>query len=391
MWGISRRPRRILVEQARCEGQGVAAREEDVADLGRAPQILQLGLVVAAAEVLGRVADDARAGAVPAVRRALRRDEHEHPVRIAVHEPWDGRVAVLREGVLHHRRERFLLAPERDDLAPDGVFGVVGIDEADEVRGDVHPELVRRGQALALLVGERQHGAQRLEVVDAVRELPAPVVPALIGDIGPDLRAVAALGPSIRVDRTRRVTRVHPRVAGVDGSLHASPERPRLGPCVRLVGGGDDTPRSRTLPTGARTQREGPQGDPQRDVRVIHIYPFVAVRFGPSGSRGPCGPWSRARAQRESAGCGALIQSIPVARDGSPEIVGASSSFPAMAILQGLGLPSLETRPFRRTNDANTVERDGRCRRSSRDVWRTRRRADARGVLPDPEPSSRSG
>ena len=52
-------------------------------------------------------------------------------------------MAVLREAVLHHRRERLLLAPERDHLAADRVVGVVRIDEADEIRGDVHPELVR--------------------------------------------------------------------------------------------------------------------------------------------------------------------------------------------------------------------------------------------------------
>ena len=62
------------LEQLRGEGQAVAARDEHVADLRRAADVVELRLVVAAVEVLGRVADDPAPGAVPAVRRALRRD-----------------------------------------------------------------------------------------------------------------------------------------------------------------------------------------------------------------------------------------------------------------------------------------------------------------------------
>ena len=56
-----------LLEQLRREGQAVAAGDEHVADLRRPAQVLELGLVVAAVEVLGRVADDARPRAVAAV------------------------------------------------------------------------------------------------------------------------------------------------------------------------------------------------------------------------------------------------------------------------------------------------------------------------------------
>ncbi len=123
-----------LLEQLRRKGQAVAAGDQDVADLRRPAQVLELRLVVAAVEVLGRVADDARPRAVPAVRRALRRDEHQDPVRVAVDEPGHRGVAVLGERVLHHRGEGVVLGRDRDDLAADGVVGVVGVDEADEVR-----------------------------------------------------------------------------------------------------------------------------------------------------------------------------------------------------------------------------------------------------------------
>ena len=156
------------LEELRRERQAVAAGDQDVADLRRAAQVLELGLVVAAVEVLGRVADDPRPGAVAAVARALGRDQHQDAVRVAMDEPGHRRVAVLGERVLHHRGERLLLAAERDDLAADRVVRVVGVDQADEVRRDVDPELVRRGQALALLVGQVQDLLDLGEVVDPV-------------------------------------------------------------------------------------------------------------------------------------------------------------------------------------------------------------------------------
>ena len=148
------------LEQLRRERQAVAAGDEHVADLRRPAQVLELRLVVAAVEVLGRVADDPRPRAVAAVARALGRDQHQDAVRVAVDEARDRRVAVLGERVLHHRREGLLLAAERDDLAADRVVRVVRVDQADEVRRDVDAELVGRGQALALLVGQVRGSAR---------------------------------------------------------------------------------------------------------------------------------------------------------------------------------------------------------------------------------------
>jgi hypothetical protein len=47
-----------LLEELRGEGQAVAARDQHIAHLRRPAQVLELGLVVAAVEVLGRVAHD---------------------------------------------------------------------------------------------------------------------------------------------------------------------------------------------------------------------------------------------------------------------------------------------------------------------------------------------
>ena len=56
---------------------------------------------------------------------------------------------------------------------------------------DVDPELVRRAQARPLLVGQLQDLLDLLEIVDPVAELPAPVVPLLVRDVGPQRRAPA--------------------------------------------------------------------------------------------------------------------------------------------------------------------------------------------------------
>ena len=179
------------LEELRGERQAVAARDQHVADLRRPADVVELRLVLAAVEVLGRVADDPAPRAVPAVARALRRDQHQDAIGVAVDEPRDGRVPVLGEAVLHHPGEAAQLAAERDDLAPDRVLGILGVDEADEVGRDVDAELVGGGQALALLVGQLQDLLDLGELVDAVRELPLPVVPLLVGNVLPHRGAAA--------------------------------------------------------------------------------------------------------------------------------------------------------------------------------------------------------
>ena len=78
------------LEQLGRERQAVTTADEHVAHLRRPAQVLQLRLVIPAVEVLGRVAHDPGPGAVAAVARALGRDEHQHPVGIAMDEPGTG-------------------------------------------------------------------------------------------------------------------------------------------------------------------------------------------------------------------------------------------------------------------------------------------------------------
>jgi hypothetical protein len=205
------------LEQLRSERQAVAAGDQDVTDLGCAAEVLELGLVLARVEVLGRVADDPAAGAVAAVARTLGRHEHQDPVGVAMDEPGHGRVAILGEAVLHHRREGLGLAAERDDLAPDRVARVVGVDEAGEVGRDVDPELVLGREAGALVVGQVEDRPDLVDGVDPVAELPAPVVPLCVGHVGPQRGAAAAGRLAIGPERLRRVARVDPRLLGDGG------------------------------------------------------------------------------------------------------------------------------------------------------------------------------
>ena len=83
------------VHQLGSQHHRVAAGEQHVANLGRALDIVDLGVEISPAEGLGRVADDAAAGAVAAVAGALGGHQHEHAIRIAMHQAGHGRVLVL--------------------------------------------------------------------------------------------------------------------------------------------------------------------------------------------------------------------------------------------------------------------------------------------------------
>ena len=225
MCGISRRPLRIDFEEFRGECQAVAAGDEDVPDLRRSAQILELRLVVLAVEVLGRVTDDPRPSAVAAIARALGRDQHQDAVRVAMDEARDRGVAVLGERVLHHAGEGAVLAGGRDDLQADGVVRVLGVDQAHEIGRDVDPELVRHREALALFVGQLEDLLDLLEVVDPIAELPAPVVPLLVGNVLPDRSAAADGRGAVRAKRASGVGEVDEWSLG-------------RGPGGRLVGDG---------------------------------------------------------------------------------------------------------------------------------------------------------
>ena len=78
-----------------------------------------------------------------------------------------------------------------NDLPADGAGGIVGVHQAGEVRGDVQPEDALGTCALAFTVGQSNHFLQFGDAVDAVFQLPFPVVPLLVGHVLPLGGAVA--------------------------------------------------------------------------------------------------------------------------------------------------------------------------------------------------------
>jgi hypothetical protein len=78
------------VEQGRLHSERVAAGEQHVPHLGRAPDVVKLGFKFPLAKGGSRVAHDAAACAITTVAGALGRDQHQHPVRVAMDQARDG-------------------------------------------------------------------------------------------------------------------------------------------------------------------------------------------------------------------------------------------------------------------------------------------------------------
>jgi hypothetical protein len=138
-----------LFQYFRRKHQGIAAGQQDVAYLRRALEVLDLHLEFLAIKGLAGVADNARACAVTAVGCALGRDQHQHPVGVAVDEPGHGRVTVLGKRVFHHGGEGLHLFRQRDDLFANRVVRVLRVDQGNKVRRNVDAEQAARVEGLA--------------------------------------------------------------------------------------------------------------------------------------------------------------------------------------------------------------------------------------------------
>jgi len=163
-----------------------------------------------------------------------------------VHEAWHWGVTVLAERVFHHGGEGLLLGADRNHLAADRVVRILRVDQADEVRGDVDAELAVGGEAFALVVGELEDLADLFERVDAIAELPAPVVPLLVRHVGPLRCAATAEWLAIGTNGLGWIARIHPGSIGGGGRggvalqdlrcVHVVPPTPRRVPLGGWIG-----------------------------------------------------------------------------------------------------------------------------------------------------------
>ncbi len=127
------------------------------------------------------VAHDARAGAVAAVRGAEVRHEKEHAVGIPVNEARHRAHLLLGERIRRFAGAAHEFRGARDHGAPERLLGVVVREQAHVVRR--HADGKHRASPLErepLVVREVQDALEGLEILDAVADLPVPVVPLAI-------------------------------------------------------------------------------------------------------------------------------------------------------------------------------------------------------------------
>jgi hypothetical protein len=95
-------------------------------------------------------------------------------------------VAVFRQGVFHHGGKGLHLLGARDDLHPDRVVRIARVDQGDKVRRDIHAEQAAGLERFALALGQRDNFFDFFDAIQAMAQLPAPVVPFFIRNIGVD-------------------------------------------------------------------------------------------------------------------------------------------------------------------------------------------------------------
>ena len=112
-------------------------------------------------------------------------DQQQHAVGIAVSQAGGGRVGILvqRIGVLVIGILQLLRAGDRH--LTDGIERIVQIDQGQIVGGNSHAQLAQRLADTLLLIGGQGHILfQVLNRLSAVGDLPMPVVPQILGNIG---------------------------------------------------------------------------------------------------------------------------------------------------------------------------------------------------------------
>ncbi len=154
--------RQQVIQHLGRQRERIAAGKHHVADLGRARDVINLRVVLGQRELRRRVADDPAACAIAAVRSALRRHQHQHAIRVTMHQSRHGAVQVFGQRVLHHGLERNQLLRPRNHLQPNRVMRIVRVHQRRKVGCDVHTEKVVRLERLDFLIEQPNHLRQFL-------------------------------------------------------------------------------------------------------------------------------------------------------------------------------------------------------------------------------------
>ena len=165
--------------------QGVTAGQQHVADLGVGGHIIDALVDLLHRHFAVVLTGKTTTGAVTAVHGTLVGDQQQHAVGIAVSQAGGGRVGILvqRIGVLVIGILQLLRAGDRH--LTDGIERIVQIDQGQIVGGNSHAQLAQRLADTLLLIGGQGHILlQVLNRLSAVGDLPMPVVPQILGNIG---------------------------------------------------------------------------------------------------------------------------------------------------------------------------------------------------------------
>jgi hypothetical protein len=117
-------------------------------------------------------------------------DQHQDTVGVAVNKAWNWGVGIFREGVSHLGGKGLHLTVIGDDLFTNGIFGVVRVDQGYKIRSDINAKEMGCIEGVFLILGEGEHLADFFGGIQAIRKLPAPAVPLVIGDVFVDGRSL---------------------------------------------------------------------------------------------------------------------------------------------------------------------------------------------------------
>ena len=165
--------------------QGVTAGQQDIADLGMSGHVVDALVDLLHGHFAVVLTGEAAAGAVTAVHGALVGDQQQHAVRITVGQAGGGGVGILVQGIGILVIGILQLLSAGDSHLADGIEGIVQIDQGQVVGGNSHAQLAQSLADALLLIGSQGHVLlQILNRLSAVGDLPMPVVPQILGNIG---------------------------------------------------------------------------------------------------------------------------------------------------------------------------------------------------------------
>ena len=163
----------------------VAAGKKNIANFGMIADIVETFLDLAIGNGGIMLPRKPAAGAVTAVHGALVGDKEQDPVRITMSQTGHGGIRVLMKGVKLVLGSLIKLCRGRNALTTNGIIGIVRVDEGEIIGSDRHAERAEAFRnALFFLGSQGDVFFEIFKSFDAICNLPMPIVPKLIGNIG---------------------------------------------------------------------------------------------------------------------------------------------------------------------------------------------------------------